>query len=209
MQRLVVLIFVLTFATGVFAQGKHVRKRPSVATPQMQSVKQSEEMKKVTDTFAGQWKTMATIEKSSFFPYAGTSTGRSDFRSGPAGNSLIERTRSHGVMGEFAGTGTIWWDAKAAAYRGIWCDSISHDGCDPMGTGQWAGNSLVFTSQMDMGQSKIQVKDTYSDITADSFTFTMETGMDGAPMTTLMTIQYQRAEPRTTVITPPAGAQPQ
>jgi hypothetical protein len=78
-----------------------------------------------------------------------------------------------------------------------------------MGTGQWTGNSLVFTSQMDMGQSKMQVRNTYFDITADAFTFTMETGMDGAPMTTLMTIQYQRAEPRTTVITPAAGAQPQ
>jgi hypothetical protein len=209
MQRWFVSVFILSIAVSSFAQTKHSRKHVAPATPQMQSVKQSEEMKKLTDTFAGQWKTTTTIEKSTFFPNAGTSDGRSDFRSGPAGNSLIERTRSHGVLGEFAGTGVVWWDAKAAAYKGIWCDSISPDGCDPMGTGQWTGNSLVFTSQMDMGQSKMQVRNTYFNITADAFSFTMETGMDGAPMTTLMTIQYQRAEPRTTVITPPASAQPQ
>lgn len=205
MQRFFVFILAFTLVSGALAQSKHSRKHAAPATPQMQSVKQSEEMKKLTDTFGGQWKTTATVEKSSFFPFAGTSSGRSDFRSGPAGNSLVERTRSHGVMGEFAGTGVVWWDAKAAAYKGIWCDSISPDGCDPTGSGQWSGGSLVFNSEMDMGQNKMQVRNTYSNITADSFTFTMETGMDGAPLAKLMTIEYQRAQPRTTVATPPAS----
>lgn len=209
MQRFYIFVFVFLFATGALAQSRRSRKHSAPATPQMQSVKRSEEMKKLTDTFAGQWKTTATIEKSAFLPYAGTSDGRSDFRSGPAGNSLVERSRSHGVMGEFAGTGIIWWDTKAAAYKGIWCDSISPDGCDPMGNGQWSGGSLVFTSEMDMGQNKMQVRTTYSNITADAFTFTLETGMDGAPLANLMTIQYQRAQPRTTVATPPPAAQPQ
>jgi len=61
-----------------------------------------------------------------------------------------------------------------------------------------------------MGQNKIQVKETYSGITADTFTFTVETSTDGGPMTKMMTIQYTRVEPKTTVITPPApSAAPQ
>jgi hypothetical protein len=58
---------------------------------------------------------------------------------------------------------------------------------------------------MEMGANKMQVRTSYSNITADSFTFSMEIGMDGAPLTKLMTIEYQRAQPRTTVATPPAA----
>ena len=207
MQRLFATALVLAFATTAIAQSaRHSHKHTAPAAPEVPSAKQSEEMKKMTDTFAGQWKTTATIEKSDFFPLAGTATGRSDFRSGPAGNSLVERARSHGAMGLFAGLGLLWWDAKAAAYHGMWCDSLAPDGCDPMGAGQWSGNSLVFTSEADMGQNKLQLRETYSNITTDSFTFTMEAGMDGAPLAKVMTIQYDRVQPRTVVVPNPTPA---
>ena len=205
MQRALITAVILVLATTAFGQTSHHHRKPAEPeVPGMPSVKQSEQMKKMTDTFSGMWKTIATVEKSAWFPNAGTSIGRSDIRSGPAGNSLVERSRSHGVMGTFAGFGLFWWDDKAAAYKGMWCDTLSPDGCDPIGSGQWqADGTLVFTSQMDMGQNKLQVKETYSGITADAFTFTMETSTDGAPMTKMMTIQYTRVEPKTTVITPP------
>jgi hypothetical protein len=205
MQRIVVMVLVLLVATSAVAQSsrRHSRKpQPPPESPHMSSAKQSVEMKKMTDTFAGMWKTTSTIEKSEFFPMSGTASGRSDFRSGPAGNSLIERARSHGVMGVFAGLGVFWWDEKAAAYRGLWCDSLAPGGCDALGTGHWDGDALVFVSAVDMGGSKMQMKETYSDIKADSFTFTMETAMGDAPMTKMMTIQYQREQPKTTVPTP-------
>jgi len=196
-------ILIVAFATVSFAQSsRRSRRHAEPATPVVPSAKQSAEMKKMVDTFAGMWKTTFTIEKSDFFPVAGTATGRSDYRSGPAGNSLIERARSHGAMGNFAGLGVFWWDAKASVYRGLWCDSLAPDGCDAMGTGQWTGNILVFTADVDMGQSKLQMKETYSDISTDSFTFTMETSMGGAPPTKVMTIQYQREQPKATVSTP-------
>jgi len=207
MQRLFATALVLAFATTAIAQSaRHSHKHTAPAAPEVPSAKQSEEMKKMTDTFAGQWKTTATIEKSDFFPVSGTATGRSDFRSGPAGNSLVERARSHGAMGLFAGLGVFWWDAKAAAYRGLWCDSLAPDGCDALGTGQWSGNSLVFNADVDMGQNKLHMRETYSDITVDAFTFTMETAMDNAPMAKLMTIQYERVQPRTVVVPSPAPA---
>ncbi|MGZ4790034.1 MAG: DUF1579 family protein [Terriglobales bacterium] len=209
MRRLPLAILILVLATTSFAQtSRHRHKKAVPPTPSMPSAKQSEEMKKLTDTFVGMWKTTATIEKNAFFPMAGTSEGRSDFRSGPAGNSLVERARSHGVMGAFAGLGVFWWDAKAAAYKAIWCDSLAPDGCDTLGTGRWDGNNLVFTSDMDMNGSPLHMRETYSDITADSFTFTMEAAMADAPMAKMMTIRYQRVQPKTTVISPSEESTP-
>ena len=208
MQRAFITAVILVLTTTAFAQTSRHHRKPAAEpeVPGMPSVKQMEEMKKMTDTFSGMWKILATVEKSAWFPNAGTSIGRSDIRSGPAGNSLVERSRSHGVMGTYAGFGLVWWDAKATAYKGMWCDSLSPDGCDSVGSGQWqADGTLVFTSQMDMGQNKIQVKETYSGISADAFTFTVETSTDGGPMTKMMTIQYTRVQPKTTIITPPAS----
>lgn len=206
MYRLLAIFLVLLFATTSFAQSsrhRRTKKEPPPAPPIVPTAKQSEEMKKITDTFAGMWKTTATLEQGALFPKPGTATGRSDFRSGPAGNSLIERSRSHGALGLFAGMGILWWDAHAAAYKGIWCDSLAPEGCDSTGTGRWDGNNLVFTADIDMGQNKMHMRSAYSNITADAFTYTLETSMDDAPLAKAMTIQYERVQPRTTVVEPP------
>lgn len=210
MQRIALVTLILLMVISGYAQSsrRHRRKpQPPPETPHMPSAKQSEEMKKLTDTFGGMWKTTATVEKSMFFPMAGTSEGRSDIRSGPAGNSLVERARSHGVMGVFAGMGVWWWDAKSAAYNAIWCDSLSQNGCDTLGTGHWDGNNLVFTAKVDMGNSTMQLRNTYSNISADSFTYTLEAAMGDAPMAKMMTIQYARVQPKTTVTTPATPTQ--
>ena len=197
MQRIACLVLILMFAFNAVAQTRrHRHKKAAPPTPSMPSAKQSLEMKKLTDTFAGMWKTTTTVEKNSFFPIAGTAEGHSDLRSGPAGNSLVERSRSHGVLGSFVGFGIFWWDAKTAAYKAIWCDNLAPDGCDALGSGHWDGNNLVFTSDVDMNGAVMHMRETYSDITADSFTFTMEGAVADAPMTKMMTIQYQRAQPK-------------
>src|SRR4051812_49699621 len=94
MKRLVLVTLLFALALSASAQQssdqpatKHGRKHHSAAADQMPSTTQSVEMKKMTDTFAGLWKTTATVEASEWFPQAGTAVGRSDFRSGPAGNS--------------------------------------------------------------------------------------------------------------------------
>jgi Protein of unknown function (DUF1579) len=206
MKRHLAVIFILLFAVAALAQSsRHKRQHKQPEQPHMDSAKQSVEMKKMTDTFVGMWKTTATVEKGPMFPMAGTSEGRSDFRSGPAGNSLIERNRSHGVMGLYAGMGVFWWDAQAAAYKALWCDSLAADGCSLMGNGQWDTDGLVFKTQVNMGQDTMQIQETYSKITTDSFTFTLETGMDEAPLVKTMTVQYERVQPKTTVVAPPVG----
>lgn len=205
MKRVLIVIFVLIFTTAALAQRPRHRRRAAKAPeqPHMDSAKQSEEMKKMTDTFVGMWKTTTTVEKGLVFVMAGTSQGRSDFRSGPAGNSLVERARSHGVMGLFAGMGVFWWDAQSGAYETLWCDSLAADGCQLMGNGQWDDKGLVFTAQVPIGASTLHLKATYSDITADSFTYTVEAGMDDGPLAKGMTVRYERVQPMTTVVTPP------
>ena len=213
MQRLsLAILIILALATSSFAQTsrRHSRKhQPPPETPHMPSAKQSPEMKKLVDSFAGMWKTTATVEKNAMFPIAGTSEGRSDIRSGPAGNSLIERSRSHGVMGTFAGLGVFWWDPRSTAYKAIWCDSLALNGCDDLGAGKWDGNNLVFTAKIDMGGSTMQMRNTYGDITPDSYTFTMEIAMGDAPMAKMMFIKYQRVQPKTTTVSPAEPAQTQ
>jgi len=205
MKRLLVIIFILVFAASSLAQKtrhkRHVTKEPE--QPHMDSAKQSEQMKKMTDTFVGMWKTTATVEKGPMFTMSGTAEGRSEFRSGPAGNSLVERARSHGVMGLFAGMGVFWWDPQAASYKAMWCDSLAPEGCNVLGNGQWDTTGLVFSAQATVGQNTIHLKATYSNITADAFTYTLEMGTDDAPLAKMMTVQYERAQPRTTVVTPP------
>ena len=211
MPRLPLAILILALATSAFGQSsrRHHKSKPVPPQPSMPSAKQSEEMKKLTDTFAGMWKTTATVEKNAMFPLSGTSEGRSDIRSGPAGNSLVERSRSHGVMGIFAGLGVFWWDPKAAAYKGLWCDSLAPDGCDDLGSGHWEGNSLVFTAKIDMNGSTMQMRNTYGNITADSYTFTMEAAMGDAPMAKMMFIKYERVQPKTTTVAPSESTQSQ
>jgi hypothetical protein len=194
MKRALIFATVLGICSIAGAQKNH--KKAESAAPQMPPQPQSVEMKKMTDTFAGLWKATTTVEPGGFMPQGGTATGRADIRSGPAGNSLSERFRSHGAFGNFAGSGTIWWDLKAAAYRALWCDTMAPSGCDMVGMGKWEGNNLVFTGETEMEGKKVQMRETYSDITPDSFTFVMETGTDGAPMQKAMTIKYERATPK-------------
>jgi hypothetical protein len=116
------------------------------------------------------------------------------FKNGPGGLSLIQDYKSSGAMGSFAGHGVMWWDAKAGGYQGIWCDSMTAAGCTVnKGITKWDGNNLVGTDEMDMMGQKMAVKEAWTDITPNSFTFTMEGGPPGGEMKRMMTIKYTRA----------------
>ncbi len=65
---------------------------------------------------------------------------------------------------------------------------MTPNGCAPGGTGNWEGENLVFTGEMEMAGQKHTMKSTYTDIKPNSVTFNME--MDGKPA---MTIKYTKA----------------
>ncbi len=156
------------------------------------AVKPSPEMQKLVKMFAGTWDTTEKHEPSEYFTQGGTGTGTDTTKAGPGGNSLIGDYRSKGAMGSFTGHGVIYWDAKRKVYSSVWCDSMSPEGCEVGATGKWEGNDLVFVAEGEMMGKKYQMKQVYTDIKPDSFTFHIDTSESGAPMKRMMTIQYAR-----------------
>ena len=153
----------------------------------------SPEMNKLTKAMAGMWTTAETAPPSQMMPNGGTGTGEAMIHRGPGGNSLMQNYRSQSAMGKFAGHGITWYDPQAKAFKNIWCDSMTPAGCEVFnGTGQWEGDKLVFTGTQNMMGKTEQVKETMSDITPDSFTFTIESGPDANSMKNFMTIKYKR-----------------
>ena len=71
----------------------------------------------------------------------------------------METYHSSGMMGpNFSGFGTFWWDPKAQVYRGLWCDSMTPNGCDASGTTKWDGETLVGMMEGEMNGQKTVIK---------------------------------------------------
>jgi len=164
-------------------------KMPDMNAPQ------SAEMKKLEKMLAGSWMLDETFEAMMGMP-GGKGKGTETVKRGPGGNSLVGDVKASSAMGPFAGHALMWYDAKAGGYRSIWCDTMSPNGCDDSGVGKWQGNDLVFESDSDipaqMGGGKMHMVQKFSDVTANSFTFSMDGTMNGKNVH-MMTIKYKRA----------------
>ncbi len=160
----------------------------------MPMAKPSPEMEKLGKMLVGTWSTSEKHEPSPWAPKGATGKGMAVIKKGPGGLSLVEDYKSSSGMGAFAGHGVVWWDAKAGGYKSVWCDSMTPVGCEPAkGVAKWEGNSLVGTDESEMMGQKMAMKETWSDITPDSFTFAMDGGPPGGAMKRMMTIKYTRA----------------
>jgi hypothetical protein len=166
------------------------KKAGGMGMPMMS--KPSPEIQKLIKDFAGTWSTSEKIEASEFIPQGGTGAGTDISKAGPGGNSLLGDYRSRGSMGSFSGHGIIFWDAKRQLYNSIWCDSMSPSGCEAGISGKWEGEELVFNSESEMMGKKVQSKQVYTDIKPDSFTFYIDSSVDGGPIKRFMTIKYTR-----------------
>jgi hypothetical protein len=160
----------------------------------MPMAKPSPEMQKLSKMVVGTWSTTEKQEPSPWAPKGATGKGTAVFKNGPGGLSVVQHYKSSGGMGSFAGHGVMWWDAKAGGYKGVWCDSMTPTGCEPSkGVAKWEGNNLVGTDEAEMAGQKIAMKETWTDIAPDSFTFVMDGGPPGGEMKRMMTIKYTRA----------------
>ncbi len=177
-------------AAGQSKQGKEAEKKPGgQGMPMM--VKASPEIQKLIKMFAGTWTASQKIEPSEFMP-GGSGTGTDTVKAGPGGNSLLSDYRSKSAMGSFSGHGIIYWEPKRQVYSSVWCDSMSPEGCEVGATGKWEGSDLVFNSEGEMMGKKFQSKQVYTDIKPDSYTFYIDSSMDGGPMKRFLTITYTR-----------------
>jgi hypothetical protein len=151
-------------------------------------------MTKLIKMMAGNWTVSEKSNPSPMMPKGGTGKGTAVLTAGPGGMSLMEKYRSSGVMGSsFSGFGTFWWDAKAQAYRGLWCDTMTPGGCDDSGTTKWEGDNLVGTMTSDMNGQKMVTRFIYTDWKPNSFVMKMEMGPDANSLKEAMTITYARA----------------
>jgi len=161
----------------------------------MSMSKPSPEMQKLSKTFVGTWSSSEKHEPSPWAPKGATGKGTAVFKSGPGGLSLVQDYKSSStMMGAFAGHGVMWWDAKAGGFKGVWCDSMTPAGCEvSKGVAKWDGNNMVGSDESEMMGQKFAMKETWSDITPTSFTFTVDGGPPGGEMKRMMTIKYTRA----------------
>jgi hypothetical protein len=205
MKRIYVLCLVICFAVAAFAQEKAAttKKAPAKAAaaqpggmPPMP--KPGPEMNKLISTLSGEYTATMTMDAMMGMP-AMKSVGPARFYVGPGRLSLMETVNSvdeHG--GKFSGHGVIWWDAKAAAYKGIWCDNGTPSGCMDGGDGKWDGEKLVTNGSMEMMGKQYTFKATYQDFTPEGFNYVMETAEGSAPLKKMFAIEYKKAPAKTT-----------
>src|SRR5438309_82711 len=142
------------------------------AAAQTDSSKPAPEMERLIKMWAGHWTTVEQFEPSAEMPQGKQDKGAETMRPGPGGLSIIGDYESHGA---FFGHMVVTWIPKEKVYKSYWHD-LSQPGVS-ISTGRWEGNRLVFTSVDESTGTKLQVRDTYSDITPTSFTDTPEASL--------------------------------
>jgi hypothetical protein len=183
------------------AQDSAMSAKPKAAKPAAKSPEQASmpmpkpapEMTKMIKMMAGTWTVTEKHESNPMMPKGGTNKGTAVLTPGPGDMSLVEKYHSTGAIGSFNGLGTFWWDTKAQAYPGVWCDNMSPTGCNNTGSTKWEGDKLVGTMEGEMNGQKIMTRFIYSDFKPNSFVMTMEMGPDASKMQKAMTITYTKA----------------
>jgi hypothetical protein len=192
---LALLTAAAALAAPVWAQEAKKAEKPKSegAAMAMQAPKAAPEMTKLIKLMAGSWNVTEVDEASPMMPKGGKGKGTATFTPGPGGMSLTEKYHSSGSMGpNFSGMGTFWWSSKDQAYRGLWCDNMTPDGCDGSGSTKWSGDKLIGMMESEMNGQKMATRFTYSDFKPDSFVMMMEMGPNQNQMQKAMTITYSK-----------------
>src|SRR5262249_454053 len=146
-------------------------------------------MERLIKMWAGHWTTVEIFEPSTEMPQGKRDKGAETMRSGPGGLSLIGDYESHGAH---FGHLVVTWIPAEKVYKSYSTD-LSQPGVS-VSTGKWEGDKLVFTSMDESTGKKLELRDTYSDITPTSFTDTLETGPAGGPLNKVLTIKYTKQD---------------
>lgn len=198
-RRISLIALAAVFSTALIAQDNDAPNKPvpsrSVAHAKMPPPPQpSPEMTKLIKMMSGNWTVTEKYEPGPMFPTGGSGKGTAKLWAGPGGLSLMESYQSSGPMGtNFKGFGTFWWDPKAQAYRGVWCDTMTPTGCDGSGSTKWDGETLVGTMESEMNGQMMVTKFTYTNWKPDSFVMTMSSGPNANELKDMMTFNYTRS----------------
>lgn len=150
------------------------------------------EIEKVNKFLDGKWTATVKFEPSDFMPQGGSGSGVEKIYPGPGGLSLITDYQAKpDPTGAFQGHGVMTWDPKEQAYKSYWFDNMTPGSF--VETGKWEGDNLVFTGDMEMMGKKMNVREVYTDIKPNSFTWCEESSTNGGPTKRVMTITYKKA----------------
>jgi hypothetical protein len=189
-------LLMVIFATAA-AQDKPAQKPESAQeTPAATMPSPPPEIGRLANLLIGTWGTTEKHEPSPWSPQGGEGKGLAIIKTGPGNMSIVEDYASNNAQGRSTGHGVIWWDPKAGGYRSLWCDNLSPV-CDVrQGVWKWEGNNLVVQDEMEMMGRKTALRTTYSNLTPNAFTWTMEGGAPGEKLKPWLSIQYVRGVPR-------------
>jgi hypothetical protein len=190
----------------------------AASTPADNTPKAAPEMEKLRRLYMGMgfstaWQVEETYVQSAMMPNGGTGRGTDMVRLGPGGLSVINDYRSQGAGGNFSGHGVISWNPEKGQFEGIWVDNTRPGASMP--TGKWDGENLVLTSMQDVMGQKMLLRETYKDITPESFTVVFDLGPVKGELKPFMTFKYsrgtagQRAVPRFGATPQPGSTPPQ
>src|SRR6266852_1194163 len=124
----------------------------------------SPEMEKLARAFVGEWDTTESMEHSEYFPHGGGRSGKSHWRLGVGGTTLIAEGNSDGSVGPLSYLITIWWDKKSKTYGFFTCFKDTGSSCRVRGTAHWEGDTFVNDyEEMENGKS-IKWRDSFTQI---------------------------------------------
>jgi len=165
------LIAAVVALGGITALVQHTSAAPK---PQLSwIVAPSPEIHRLSAALVGTWRTTEKFEPNEFLKNGAAGTGAFSIRKGP-GNSLILDYASQSSGGPYASTRIIYWDSQKRLYRAFYCDSLQPDGCGEAGIGRWRGKDLVFESATQGPSGTLQMTQTFSNISATGFTFSLD-----------------------------------
>lgn len=148
------------------------------------------EMKKLAGALAGQWLIVEKDEPTS--RQGETARGEEEWQVLPGGMPLMEKFHAKFATGDQYDSALVWWDAKTAKFRGIWCAAFNQQGCTAFDV-NWQGDAIVMTGEYLQDGKPMFWSETFTPGT-DAFTQTLDMGESLGKLKRVATIHATRAK---------------
>jgi len=167
-----VLLFVVAILTlMVFRNAAAAQEaKPQLPLPEMQ---------KLSRLYVGKWEYTENFPKSPMAPNGGVNAGIYKSELGPGGNSIFNHFHSKGPVGEFDGTIVMVWDPEEKCFKAyVFGDSFPSAVVE---TGQWEGDALVYRFELNMGPTKIALRNVTKFLPGGKLTSDEFSSVNGSP----------------------------
>jgi hypothetical protein len=152
----------------------------------------SPEMDRLAKAFVGDWDNTETMERSQYFPSGGRRHGTSHWRLAVGGTTIVGEGHSDGSVGPLDHLILIWWDKKAKNYDYFVCFKDTGSSCRVRGNAHWDGDNFVNDYEEVEHGNKTKWRDSFVQITANSYTLLAAREEADGRMKTLITTKSTR-----------------